>query len=65
VGVPLFAQGIKEGRIGDFLFLISKRRDVMSAKRFFFSESGQRWVQAVRHRDRDNATDRASKDRED
>jgi hypothetical protein len=27
--------GDKEGRIGDFLFLLSNRRDVMSAKRFF------------------------------
>jgi transposase-like protein len=27
--------GDKEGRIGDFLFFLSKRRDVMSAKRLF------------------------------
>jgi hypothetical protein len=34
-GCTFVHAGDKEGRIGDFLFLLSKRRDVMSAKRFF------------------------------
>jgi hypothetical protein len=34
-GCTFVHAGDKEGRIGDFLFLLSKRRVVMSAKRFF------------------------------
>ena len=34
-GCTFVRAGDKEGRIGDFLFLLSKRREVMSAERFF------------------------------
>ena len=58
--VYLYRAVDREGRTVDFL--LSKRRDVMSAKRFFPANDG---VQAVRHRDRDDSTDGVSRDRED
>ena len=62
--VYLVRAGDKEGRIVDFL--LSKRRDVMSAQAVLFpANPASDWVQAVRHRDRDDATDGVSRDRED
>ena len=64
-GCTFVRSGDKEGRIGDFLFFKqAARRNVRQAV-LFPANPANDWVQAVRHRDRDGATDGVSRDKED